>query len=265
MSEVPMMVGGFVHWTDRFGNTVFTGDGDGPFDTLELAEHIHGTHAATYPHATFVELVSRSAKDCFGGVQEVPKLAFYKMRPDGTAVFKTTTKDIVPPPPSHTVGVTAVIQCGEHYLFVEEKFGPRGILKCVTGSIEGSELPEEGAVREVTEEVGLAGWSAAKCVAVVHEHESRPGEGDVNFIFSGSVSPDPGTGECPAVTVQEEEIVRAEWVHHTAVADHPTISIFSKAVVRGTIPVPATVASVRMPRGRAEVSVYRTACVYRTA
>jgi ADP-ribose pyrophosphatase YjhB (NUDIX family) len=112
----------------------------------------------------------------------------------------------------HTSGVKVVVRRGDDVLLVRHTYGRRADWDLPGGFINSEEPPQDAALREVREEVGL---EAQRPVALGALLQRISGRRDTLHAFAADV-------DGAAVQLDPAEIAQARWFPHDALPDEVT-------------------------------------------
>ena len=147
-----------------------------------------------------------------------------------TLTFQATKDVYIPVPPTHTIGVGAVvINDAEEILLVRDRIHTsHSIYKLPGGMLEHAQSLEDGVVREVWEETGVKG-KLIKMVSVLNAHPYRFNKSNMYIVFQLEAE----TLEIDIVDTHEIE--KAFWMPLKEFFAHEEMSDFQKDLVSATL------------------------------
>jgi ADP-ribose pyrophosphatase YjhB (NUDIX family) len=147
-----------------------------------------------------------------------------------TLTFQVTKDAYIPVPPTHTIGVGAVVinEKNELLMVRDRIHTSHSIYKLPGGMLEHSQSLEEGVVREVWEETGIEG-KLIKMVSVLNSHPYRFNKSNMYIVFhlealSSQIN-----------VIDTHEIEKALWMPLDEFFAHEEMSEFQKTLVSATL------------------------------
>jgi ADP-ribose pyrophosphatase YjhB (NUDIX family) len=147
-----------------------------------------------------------------------------------TLTFQVAKGAYIPVPPTHTIGVGAVvINNSNEILLVRDRIHTsHSIYKLPGGMLEHAQSLEEGVVREVWEETGVKA-TLIKMVSVLNSHPYRFNKSNMYVVFEL----EPKTLEINIIDTHEIE--KALWMPLEEFFAHEEMSDFQKDLVSATL------------------------------
>jgi ADP-ribose pyrophosphatase YjhB (NUDIX family) len=147
-----------------------------------------------------------------------------------TLTYQVTKDAYIPVPPTHTIGVGAVVINEENELLMvrDRIHTAHSIYKLPGGMLEHAQSLEEGVVREVWEETGIEA-KLIKMVSVLNSHPYRFNKSNMYIVFrlealSREIN-----------VIDTHEIEKALWMPLSEFFAHKEMSDFQKDLVNATL------------------------------
>jgi len=157
--------------------------------------------------------------------------AFHNCEATGTTLTYQVQKDAyIPVPPTHTIGVGAVvINDKNELLMVRDRIHTsQSLYKLPGGMLEHAQSLEEGVVREVWEETGIKA-KLIKMVSLLNSHPYTFNKSNMYIVFQLEAE----TSQIEVVDTGEIEF--ALWMPLEEFFAHDEMSSFQKNLVRATL------------------------------
>ena len=147
-----------------------------------------------------------------------------------TLTFQATKDVYIPVPPTHTIGVGAVvINANNEILLVRDRIHTsHSIYKLPGGMLEHAQSLEEGVVREVWEETGVRA-TLIKMVSVLNSHPYRFNKSNMYIVFQLEAQ------SLEINVIDTHEIEKAFWMPLEEFFAHEEMSDFQKDLVNATL------------------------------
>ncbi|CAA6803121.1 MAG: MutT domain protein-like [uncultured Sulfurovum sp.] len=147
-----------------------------------------------------------------------------------TLTFQVTKNAYIPVPPTHTIGVGAVvINKQNELLMVRDRIHTsRSIYKLPGGMLEDAQSLEEGVIREVWEETGIKG-KLVKMVAILNSHPFTFNKSNMYVVFQLEALSE------EINVIDTHEIEFALWMPLEKFFAHDEMSTFQKNLVQATL------------------------------
>jgi ADP-ribose pyrophosphatase YjhB (NUDIX family) len=147
-----------------------------------------------------------------------------------TLTYQVTKDAYIPVPPTHTIGVGAVVinEKNELLMVRDRIHTAHSIYKLPGGMLEHAQSLEEGVVREVWEETGIEA-KLIKMVSVLNSHPYRFNKSNMYIVFhlealSSEIN-----------VIDTHEIEKALWMPLSEFFAHKEMSDFQKDLVNATL------------------------------
>ena len=147
-----------------------------------------------------------------------------------TLTFQVTKDAYIPVPPTHTIGVGAVvINDNNEILLVRDRIHTsHSIYKLPGGMLEHAQSLEEGVVREVWEETGVNA-TLIKMVSLLNAHPYRFNKSNMYIVFQLEAQ------SLEINVIDTHEIEKAFWMPLEEFFAHEEMSDFQKDLVNATL------------------------------
>ena len=147
-----------------------------------------------------------------------------------TLTFQVTKDAYIPVPPTHTIGVGAVvINDNNEILLVRDRIHTSySIYKLPGGMLEHAQSLEEGVVREVWEETGVKA-TLVKMVSLLNAHPYRFNKSNMYIVFHLEAQ------SLEINVIDTHEIEKAFWMPLEEFFAHEEMSDFQKDLVNATL------------------------------
>jgi ADP-ribose pyrophosphatase YjhB (NUDIX family) len=147
-----------------------------------------------------------------------------------TLTYQVTKDAYIPVPPTHTIGVGAVvINKKNELLMVRDRIHTsNSIYKLPGGMLEHAQSLEEGVVREVWEETGIKA-KLLKMVSVLNSHPFTFNKSNMYMVFQLEALSE------EINIIDTHEIEFALWMHLDEFFAHEEMSDFQKKLVKATL------------------------------
>jgi ADP-ribose pyrophosphatase YjhB (NUDIX family) len=147
-----------------------------------------------------------------------------------TLTYQVTKDAYIPVPPTHTIGVGAVvINKKNELLMVRDRIHTsNSIYKLPGGMLEHAQSLEEGVVREVWEETGIKA-KLLKMVSVLNSHPFTFNKSNMYMVFQLEALSE------EINIIDTHEIEFALWMHLDEFFAHEEMSDFQKKLVRSAL------------------------------
>jgi len=147
-----------------------------------------------------------------------------------TLTYQAKKDAYIPVPPTHTIGVGAVvINENNELLMVRDRIHTsHSIYKLPGGMLEHAQSLEEGVVREVWEETGIEG-KLIKMVSVLNSHPYRFNKSNMYIVFQLEAL------SSQINVIDTHEIEKALWMPLDEFFAHEEMSEFQKILVSATL------------------------------
>jgi len=179
---------------------------------------------------------------------------FHNCEPDRTTLIYRVREDAyVPVPPSHTVGVGAiVISPDNELLMVRDRIGMQhSLYKLPGGMLEEGDRLVDGVIREVYEETGIHA-TFIKMVALLNAHPYRYNKSNMYIVFELKPM------DFAIEVMDTHEIEEAIWMPLDQFFAHQKMSMFQKELVHQALSHKGLVSleSSQYFKGKKHVEVY---------
>ncbi len=147
-----------------------------------------------------------------------------------TLAYQVTKDAYIPVPPTHTIGVGAVVinEKNELLMVRDRIHTSRSIYKLPGGMLEHAQSLEEGVVREVWEETGIKA-KLIKMVSVLNSHPYRFNKSNMYIVFQLEAL------SFEINVIDTHEIEKALWMPLDEFFAHEEMSEFQKSLVLATL------------------------------
>ena len=147
-----------------------------------------------------------------------------------TLTYQATKNSYIPVPPTHTIGVGAVvINANNEILLVRDRIHTsHSIYKFPGGMLEHAQSLEEGVVREVWEETGVRA-KLIKMVSLLNAHPYRFNKSNMYIVFQLEAE------SLEINVIDTHEIEKAFWMPLEEFFSHTEMSDFQKDLVHAAL------------------------------
>ncbi len=147
-----------------------------------------------------------------------------------TLIYQVQSDAYIPVPPTHTIGVGAVvINAKQELLMVRDRIGTRhSLYKLPGGMVEEGDRLLDGVIREVYEETGIHA-KFIKMVSILNSHPYRYNKSNMYIVFAL----EPLDEEINIIDT--EEIEEAIWMPLEKFFAHEEMSTFQKDLVKQSL------------------------------